>query len=731
MKLRILITALLISFFTAGSICAGPARRGQMILSQPDGTSFTAAFKGDEFTKIKTTKDGHAIIQDKDGWWCYASYDSQGDKVSSGFRVGEEVPGEIIVQSRNIPYRILSYAAAERKSRKIGTQMRTRIGLMNQSVDTTTVEVRNGLIILADFQDIRFTYTKEDFEAMISQEGYDLNGATGSAKEYFEAQFGGLVKFNFIVSDIVTLNESREYYGENKSNGDDIRPTELVREACILADETVDFSQFDEDGDGTVDNVFVFFAGEDEAEGGDEDCIWSHSWTIEDGTQEPLVLDGCRIDGYACSSELTRRYDNQGQLEGIHLSAIGIFCHEYCHTLGLPDMYDTDYDDAGGWAAGLWGSTSIMDYGSRNNNCNTPPNFNAIEREILGSGTSALIYREGQYYLKPIHEGRFFRMETDTEGEYYLFEYRDSSDIWDSHIGGSGMLVYHIDRSESMADRWDIHNTINSDALHQCADLVEADGRTDYYWGPDDYLSRRGTTDGLFFPYNDLDSLDATGRPGLGFWSGDHGRLSINSIRRSEDGKMIFNVKNDSTYVYPPLVRNSIRHEAFSDAAILLFESTREGEVDAVVSYGLTGKDTTRVYGREYDTKKYAVMIEGLLPDREYTVSMAFHLNGIEGKSKSISFKTKKSSGFEYPYIDFGKAKRNGDGTFPQGARIPLKVSNAKGAVDIRWTFRGEAIEPEGDYYHTLTGSGILKAYITREDGSEEVIYKVITVSTL
>ena len=124
-------------------------------------------------------------------------------------------------------------------------------------------------------------------------------------------------------------------------------------------------------------------------------------------------------------------------------------------------------------------------------------------------------------------------------------------------------------------------------------------------------------------------------------------------------------------------------------------------------------------------------MIEGLLPDREYTVSMAFHLNGIEGRSKSISFKTKKSSGFEYPYIDFGKAVRNSDGTFPQGSRIPLKVCNAKGAADIRWTFRGEDIEPEGDYYHTLIGSGILKAYITWEDGSEDIIYKVITVSTL
>lgn len=730
MRLRIFITTLLF-FFIAGSIYAGPARRGRMTLIQPDGSSFTALFKGDEFTKIKTTTDGHAIIQDKDGWWCYAAYDSQGNKTGSGFKVGDKVPGEVIAQSRSIPYGVLSAAAAERKTRKIKSLSKVRMGLMNQTVDTTTVKVRKGLIILADFQDIRFTYTKEDFEAMIFQEGYNINGATGSAKEYFEAQFGGLVEFDFTVSDIVTLNENREYYGKNKSNGDDIRPAELVKDACLLADETVDFSQFDEDGDGTVDNVFVFFAGEDEAEGGDEDCIWSHSWSIEDGTQEELLLDGCMIDGYACSSELTRRYDNLGQLEGIYLSAIGIFCHEYCHTLGLPDLYDTDYDDAGGWAAGLWGTTSIMDYGSRNNNCNTPPNFNAIEREILGSGTSSLIYREGLYYLRSIHNGKFFRMETDTEGEYYLFEYRDSSNIWDSHIGGSGMLVYHIDRSEGMADRWDIHNTINSDATHQCADLVEADGRADYYWGPDDYLIRRGSTDGIFFPYNDLDSLNATGRPGLGFWSGDHGRLSINKIHRSEDGQIVFNVKNDSVYVYPPLVRNTIRYEAFSDAAIILFDSTREETVDAVVSYGLTGKDTTRVYGREYDTKRYAVMIEGLLPDREYTVSMAFHLNGIEGKSKSISFKTKKSSGFEYPYIDFGKAVRNSDGTFPQGSRIPLKVGNAKGAADIRWTFRGEDIEPEGDYYHTLIGSGILKAYITWEDGSEDIIYKVITVSTL
>ena len=214
----------------------------------------------------------------------------------------------------------------------------------------------------------------------------------------------------------------------------------MVMEACKLADEKIDFKKYDQDGDGEVDNVFVFFAGLDEASGAEEDHIWSHAWFIMDGAGEDLFLDGVRINRYACAAELEgNTYDKS------YMTAIGTFCHEYSHTLGLPDFYDTDYPE-GGFAAALWLCTSLMDGGNYNNNGNTPPYFNAIEREILELSQPVVISEPGTYEMLPINKGTYYRINTTTENEYFLLEYRDNS-LWDKYIGGSGVLVYHIDKS--------------------------------------------------------------------------------------------------------------------------------------------------------------------------------------------------------------------------------------------------------------------------------------------
>ena len=700
-----------------------------MTLMQPDGTSFTAIFKGDEFVRIKTTKEGHAIVQNEDGWWYYAVYGSDGTRECSGWKVGEKAPGEVLAASMDIPHKVLSSKAEARRAEAGALSQRPLRRLMAEPATRTQSGVKHGIVILAEFEDIRFTAAKEDFEALLMQSDYSLNGATGSAKEYFDDQFGGLLEFDFDVSEIVTLKGKRKYYGSNTAGGEDIRPAEMIIEACNLADEHVDFSLYDDDGDGVVDNVFVFFAGEDEADGGDEECIWSHAWYIRSGAQKVIQLDGCLIDRYACTSEMARIYDEAGNLEETRLSGIGTFCHEYSHTFGLPDMYDTDYDSEGGWAAGLWCTTSLMDAGNQNDHGNTPPNFNAIERELLGISEPVMLAEDGKYGMGPVNvAGEYFRMETDTENEYYLFECRSTDQKWDTHIGGSGMLVYHIDRTENVADRWDTYNTVNAEAAHQCADLVEADGRTDFFRGVNDYLSRKDRTTGIFFPYDEVTTLPYSGNPGLNFWSGAQGTLSITEISRNEDGSVTFNVVGGSEETSPPSVKGSIGYDVFCDGAIVSFESSREYDGAAEFSYGLTGKDTTCVTLLPYQTGKYAVYIKDMLPSKTYTVSVTFSLDGIKGKTKSTSFMTKKAPAVDWPYIHFGNARRNIDGTFPPGARIPLKVMNAQDAAQIRWTFNEVEIAVDGDFYYGLESDGVLKAHIIWEDGSEDTVIKEITL---
>ena len=727
MRFRIIITYICI-IITALSSLASPARRGALVLTQPDGTTFRAFLQGDEFANIKTTSDGHAIIQEEDGWWWYAVYEDDGSRCSSGYRIGKEVPGSILSGSRNIPRSVISENGKAKRLSVNTIESDIKPSLTNFS----TPARRNGIVILAQFKDIKFLHGKEDFQTMLMSDGYSLHGATGSAREYFEYQFNGRINFSFDVSEIVTLPAKREYYGKNDSRGNDSRPAEMISDACRLAAENgVDFSRYDSNNDGKVDNVFVFFAGEDEAEGADENCIWSHSWYLFSGAGISLNLNGKMIDRYACTSEMTRIYDLvTGKLQKTRLSGIGTFCHEYSHTFGLPDLYDTDYESHGGWAAGVWGSTSLMDSGNQNNDGNTPPNFNVIEREILGLTEPVVIDTDGRYSLCRIETNIAYRINTDRKDEYYLLEYRSNDGtlrIWDKYIGGNGMLVYHIDKSASVIEKWEGLNTVNTKADHQCADLIEADGRSDSFTDYMDFYVKTKNIEGIFFPYKKFNSIPSQGTPGLNFWSGQKNKISITEIQEGGGG-ISFNVLGFSEDSTPPSIKGDITYEAFCDGVILRFESDKPHIGHANINFGLVGGETWLFQVAPYENGKYAIKLEGLEPVKTYTATIYFELFGIKGKSSSVSFMTKKQPAVTWPFINFGSAQRNSDGTFEKGTKIPLKVNNSRDIIDIVWSFNNEVV-PRGDYYLTLTEDGTLEAHIYMKDGCEEILTKEIRTS--
>ncbi len=697
------------------SAAAGPAKNGLIMLQQPDGSTFGAYFRGDEFMRIKTTSDGHAIIQDGDGWWCYAEYGQDGKIRSTGYRIGSKAPAEVLSGSLRIPYAGLAEKARVRRSVSDGS---TAGKMFRTRAAGEASKQKHGLVILAQYQDTKFKYGRNDFVDMLTKEGYNLNGATGSAKEYFESQFGDNFGFSFTVSEIVTLSRMRSYYGGNDNDGNDRNAAEMIAEACRLADTEIDFSVFDDDGDGKVDNVFVFFAGGDEAEGAGDDCIWSHAWYIYSGAGIKLRLDGKQIDRYACTSEL--RYSGRTQV----LAGIGTFCHEYSHTFGLPDLYDTNYDNEDGWAAGLWGSTSLMDCGNQNNNGDTPPFLNAVEREILGIGEPVLLEKDGTYTLEPINKnGQYIRFDTGTPGEYYLFECR-SNESWDAYTGGSGMLVYHIDKTENYIKRWDYENTVNTDSSHQCADLVEADGREDSFTDQYHYISLTKNLKGIFFPYNAVTSLTAESKPGLKPWSGAKHDIAVTDIRRDGD-RIIFSVTGFSEDTTPPAPVN-LAAEAYADAAAVTFESSWPYTGEATVIWGRTSQTADTIRAAPYMTGKYALVLENLEPDnRTYTVTVYFKNGELKGESKTVSFMTTRKPPVKWPYMYFGKGAES-DKPFKAGARIPLRLYNTAGAEEIRWTFNGREIVPEPDGRFTITGGGKLKAYIIWKDGSMDVIEKNI-----
>jgi M6 family metalloprotease-like protein len=578
-----------------------------------------------------------------------------------------------------------------------------RIGVTTKSQTKAT---KHGLVILAQYKDVPFKHSREDFVDMLTKEGYDRNGATGSAMEYFNAQFGNSVDFSFEVSAIVTLPSNRKYYGENNNYGQDARPAEMIYDACQLADQSVDFSLYDDDNDGYVDNVFVFFAGGDEAELFEqEDLIWSHAWYMESGGGLALELDGKSIDRYACTAELSYNA----------LAGIGTFCHEYSHTFGLPDFYDTDYDE-NGRAAGLWCWTSLMDGGNMNNDSNTPPFYNAIEREFLDIADPILIERDGTYTLEPLHSSnKFYRINTETSGLYYLIECRRQSG-WDKYINGSGMLIYKVDKTPRRQRRWVIDNTVNAYADQQCADLVEADGRNDVFNSDREYSTMVQNIKGVFFPNKTTETIEFTPE------------ISMTNIRMDGDN-VVFSIVGFSEESTPPTAVN-LKVEAFMDAAIINFESSWEFEGNATVTWGRTDQLTTETEVEAYEPGKYSLILDGLTPgNKTYTVSVHFQAGEISGEKRSTSFMTSKAAPVDWPYIFVGKNKALEDGSYVQGTKIALMVYNASQAEEIRWTFNDEEIAPEGDGYFTLENSGTLRAHVSWEDGSEDIIQKKINIT--
>lgn len=713
MKFKILLSILVLLLTIASN--ARPAKPGILTLSQPDGSTFQAYIRGDEFARIKTTVSGHAIIQEEDGWWCYAQFSEDGSRHSSGYRVGEPIPGIIEATALQIPYDKIYDIG------KISRSVALSPKLQNSDNESVEITEKHGIVILAEFSDVPFRYTRQDFVDLLTKEGFDNNGATGCAIEYFNAQFNGKIDFRFDVSEIVTLGSRRAYYGGNDTNGNDKNPAQMITDACELASESgIDFSIYDDDNDGEVDNVFVFFAGCDEAEGAGEDCIWSHAWFVQDGAGISLTLDGKKINRYACTAEISILNDKTEVLAGI-----GTFCHEYSHTFGLPDFYDTDYEENGGWAAGMWLSTSLMDGGNMNNNNNTPPYLNAVERTLLGISEPVVIESNGTYRLEPVHRnGQVYRLDTDREDEYYLLECR-SEEGWDKYIGGKGMLVYHIDRNGTAIRRWTSYNTVNVDPSHQYADLIEADSRNDNFQTMRDYYYSTSNIRSIFFPYGEMNSI--TPSSGLKFWSGKSCPIAITNISWDGDA-ILFNVIGFSGDDTPP-VATEIKTEAFMDAAIINFSSSKPHEGEAIVSWGRTDKESTITTVTPYEPGKYSLTLEGLEPgNRTYSVNIWFENEIARGETRSTSFMTSKSAPVSWPYIYLGKAAA-GKGTFESGTRLPLRVYNAGKAEAIEWRFNGKDITPAGDGYYEVTQSGTLTAHVYWEDGSLDILEKCIKLA--
>lgn len=457
-----------------------PANSIPFTYRQPDGAILSLKLVGDEYYHHYITRDGIPVVSLNDSAFYYTTIE-EGNLVPSIYlahNLEERNYQEEEFIDKNIgPVKDLILA---KKSIIKRTSQAPDINCSRQfhlGESSSFIGTKKGLVILVEFSNRdMISGSASKLERMFNEEGYSGDGHIGSVHDYFLDQSYGKFNLLFDVVGPVKVSHQFGYYGSNRSQevGGDRYPGEMVTEACLLIDNQVDFSKYDWDGDGEVEQVFIVYAGYGEATGGASSTIWPHKFDLTgckrfgDG-DGPLLLDGVKIDTYACSNELT------GSMGSI-MNGIGTACHEFSHCLGLPDLYDTDYSGAFGMSY-----FDIMDSGAHsgpNGRGEVPYGYSAYERWFAGwleldeinTNTKISEMRNLQE-----SEKAYIIYNEHNENEYFILENHQNTG-WYRYTGTStlchGLMITHVNY-----DSWAwSSNQVNSDLDHQRMSIIPADG---------------------------------------------------------------------------------------------------------------------------------------------------------------------------------------------------------------------------------------------------------------
>jgi immune inhibitor A len=311
----------------------------------------------------------------------------------------------------------------------------------------------NALVILVDFNDHLADTVNHDpaaFNHLLFSEDVHSSGSMNDfylENSYDDVGVTGVVTLWLRMPQNYTYYVDGQYgFGTYPNNAQ-----KLTEDAVAAADPLVDFSQFDNDGDGYVDALFVVHAGVGRESSGSSNDIHSHAWSIN-----PQTRDGVIVSGYSMEPEL---HNTSGTMV-----RMGVFGHEFGHVLGLPDLYDTDYSSNG---LGRW---SMMAGGSWNGGGLSPSHFDAWSKYQLGWVNPVYIANDTINVDIPAIEDSAISYVLWTEGqsssEYYIVENRQQTGF-DSQIPSSGLMIYHIDESVGG----------NSNDWHPRVMLEQADGQ--------------------------------------------------------------------------------------------------------------------------------------------------------------------------------------------------------------------------------------------------------------
>ena len=418
------------------------------------------------------------------------------------------------------------------------------------------------MVILIDYVDSVFSCEnpKAFFEKILNEPGYNEGNGPGCAADYFRSQSNGMLNLQFDVFGPVKVSQKAQPYENPTSSTKNYADNALYEAAnkVLLENPTLDYSVYDWNGNGYINQVIFVcasFSGNTSSPYFNTNgFLWPNTSSISTIT----TPDGLKISNYSACAELwpTKTPRSCG---------FSTICHEFSHSLGLPDIYPTN-SSAGYSVCDEW---DLMDGGNMTNWGWCPPNYSALEKQLLGWKTpTELTESTSVTGMKPVSEGgeTFIIRNSAYPNEFYLLENRQQTG-WDYGIPGKGLLIIHVDYDEKS---WGM-NEVNDFMTNDRYSLVSADGKTYTDWNP---RQDAGSTDGYTmdgrlrsrylsgsaYPYTNTESLvvnraltNTSEPPAMLFHDNAEGIMlmskPITNIQMAEDGTISFDFLGGTTAV--------------------------------------------------------------------------------------------------------------------------------------------------------------------------------------
>ena len=546
--------------------------------TQPDGSEVELHLFGNQYLMYAETPEGFTVVKNpEDGWLYYAQLNVEQTELIPGNT--RYMPNASLSKSymQTIPNVQKHLKLPEAQARQQYNNSKAQfnppeeskpkaapLGKVSSAAFLSAAQTpfpyyrqqlgsAKGLTLLVDFDDETSSLSVSIIDDFLNKKGFDSWSNNGSIRDYFSAVSNGKLDYTNGVYGYYRAKKKKSYYDDDSNYG---HVKEIIQEVLDYYDQFVDFSKYDNNGDGYVEALNILYAGRPNGWG---KGLWPHRGWYHQSKE----YDGVRFYNYQMT--------NIGKK-----IALFTFAHENGHLLfDWPDLYDYDGNSSGTGNFGLM-SGRPNDYNP------LPPNdyFRADQGwikmvELLPNTHQKFsIYKNDTIVYKYTNPANPY--------EFFCISHRQKEGRWASNPG-SGLLIYHIDLHGSNSLE---HRASNA---HYHSSIIQADNK----WELETGKNSGNSSD--FFHGDGNNSFSDFTAPDANWWDESLSDLEIYNISPIQDS-MIFIYKhynaeespspefNDSTQLFGIFTENLVHTSYWYDSKEHTIRNVN-GMISSVVDY--------------------------------------------------------------------------------------------------------------------------------------------------